>query len=97
MDGSVFLVFVFLWAVSAGVAAIIASDRGRSGLGFAAVTFFFLGPLGPGFALIAQHGDIEKSQLQAARATANPTTATAGPNPAKHPRAVEFLKRDGQP
>jgi hypothetical protein len=32
------------------VAGIIASDRKRSGVAFAAVTFFFLGPLGPGFA-----------------------------------------------
>lgn len=48
-----FLLF-FFWVVSACVAAAIASDRGRSFGGWFAVTFFFLGPLGPGFALLAQ-------------------------------------------
>ena len=47
-----FILF-FVWLVSAIVAAVIADHRGRSGGGFFAVTFFFLGPLGPGFALLA--------------------------------------------
>jgi DNA-directed RNA polymerase subunit RPC12/RpoP len=55
---------LFVWLISSLVAGWIASERQRSGLGFAAVTFFFLGPLGPGFALIAPHGAIEDLQLQ---------------------------------
>jgi hypothetical protein len=46
---------LFMWPVCAFVAGAIASDRLRSFLGFAAVTFFFLGPLGPALALLATH------------------------------------------
>jgi DNA-directed RNA polymerase subunit RPC12/RpoP len=48
-----FFVLLFVWLISAVVAAIIADHRGRSGGGFFFATFFFLGPLGPGFALLA--------------------------------------------
>jgi DNA-directed RNA polymerase subunit RPC12/RpoP len=58
-------IILIVWGISAFVAGMIAGDRDRSFFGFAAVTFFFLGPLGPGFALIATHGRIEKAQLQA--------------------------------
>jgi DNA-directed RNA polymerase subunit RPC12/RpoP len=60
-----FMLFVLLivWGVSAIVAGAIASDRERSFFGFAVVTFFFLGPLGPGFALIAAPGWIEEPTI----------------------------------
>ena len=67
MSDDIFIPLLFIWGISAFVAGIIASDRGRSFLGFAAATFFFLGPLGVGFALVATHGLIEKRQLLAAR------------------------------
>ncbi|CAM3635825.1 hypothetical protein H7J08_07845 [Mycobacterium frederiksbergense] len=47
-----FILFI-VWLIAAGVAAFIADSRGRSSIGFFLVTFFFLGPLGPGFALLA--------------------------------------------
>ncbi|KXO89815.1 hypothetical protein AXK56_06555 [Tsukamurella pulmonis] len=47
------VVLVAVWFISATVAAMIAEHRGRSIAAFFFVTFFFLGPLGPGFALIA--------------------------------------------
>jgi hypothetical protein len=56
---------LFVWFISALVAGWIAATRERSGFAFAAVTFFFLGPLGPGFALIAPHGAIEELQFHA--------------------------------
>jgi DNA-directed RNA polymerase subunit RPC12/RpoP len=64
MSFGLWLGLLFVWGISALVAGMIASDRGLGFLGFAAVTFFFLGPLGPGFALIAPHGAIEDLQLQ---------------------------------
>jgi hypothetical protein len=64
-----FTLMLIAWLVCAAVAGIIATARERSFWGFAAVTFFFLGPLGPGFALIATHGAVENERfLQAARA-----------------------------
>jgi DNA-directed RNA polymerase subunit RPC12/RpoP len=50
--GPIFFI-LFVWLICAVVAGLIAESRGRSGFGFFAVTFFFLGPLGPGFALLA--------------------------------------------
>jgi DNA-directed RNA polymerase subunit RPC12/RpoP len=50
--GPLILLFV-VWVACAAVAGAIAEGRGRSFAGFFAVTFFFLGPLGPGFALLA--------------------------------------------
>jgi DNA-directed RNA polymerase subunit RPC12/RpoP len=47
------IVLFVVWIISALVAGFIAEGRGRSFGGFFAVTFFFLGPLGPGFALLA--------------------------------------------
>lgn len=86
MSDDFLILLVFVWGVSALVAGMIAADRDRSFFGFAAVTFFFLGPLGPGFALIATHGRIEKAQLQASglpmkrplqlQAAGQPTTRT---------------------
>ena len=75
--------------------------------GFAAVTFFFLGPLGPGFALLATHGEIEKSQLQAVRADADSyyddedaefsdapvVKAPPTPTPVPAPPAIDPAKR----
>ena len=60
------IILLFVWGISALVAGAVASDRERSFLGFAVITFFFLGPLGPGFALVAAHGQIEKVQLRRA-------------------------------
>jgi hypothetical protein len=57
-------VLLVVWGFCAVAAGLIASDRGRSFREFALVTFFFLGPLGPGFALIATHGAIEDLQLE---------------------------------
>jgi len=59
----IILVTLFVWMVSAWVAGGIASDKERSGIGFGVVTFFFLGPLGPGFALLARHGAVEEAEL----------------------------------
>jgi DNA-directed RNA polymerase subunit RPC12/RpoP len=67
MSDDVLFIVLFVWGISAFVAGLIATDRDRSFFGWAAVTFFFLGPLGPGFALVAPHGRIEKMQLKAAR------------------------------
>ena len=50
-------ILLLVWLISAGVAAAVAYHRGRSAWGFFAVTFFFLGPLGPGVALLAQRED----------------------------------------
>lgn len=50
-------VLVAVWFISATAAAMIAEHRGRSTAAFFFVTFFFLGPLGPGFALIAPRED----------------------------------------
>lgn len=47
------IVILVVWFIAAIVAAAIAESRGRSPAGFFLVTFFFLGPLGPGFALLA--------------------------------------------
>ena len=87
MSDDTLVLVLIIWGISAFAAAVIAGDRGRSGLGFAVVTFFFLGPLGPGFALLATHGDIERSQLQAIRAAANKTApAPVQPIPPKPPK-----------
>lgn len=51
------VVAVAVWLISAITAGMIADHRGRSGAAFFFVTFFFLGPLGPGFALIAPRED----------------------------------------
>ncbi|KXO89038.1 hypothetical protein [Tsukamurella pseudospumae] len=45
------------WFFSAVIAGVIAEIRGRSGFGFFFTTLFFLGPLGPGFALVAPRED----------------------------------------
>jgi hypothetical protein len=71
--GDMLTVLTVMWILSTAAAAVIANDRGRSGIAFGVVTFFCLGPLGPGFALIATHGRIERMQLQAAWA-ADPRT-----------------------
>lgn len=47
------IIVVAVWLISAFTAEIIAESRGRSSLAFFFATFFFLGPLGPGFALVA--------------------------------------------
>lgn len=73
------IILLIVWAISAIVAGAIASERELNVTVFAAVTFFFLGPLGPGFALLATHGAIEKSRVRAARATSSP----AVPQPSK--------------
>lgn len=50
------LIVFFVWLVSAIVAAFIADYRDRDPILFGVSTFFFLGPLGVGFALIAPRG-----------------------------------------
>jgi hypothetical protein len=75
MDNGALIMVLLIWAVSAFVAGIIASDRKRSGLPFAAVTFFFLGPLGPGFALLATNGELEEARLRAAQAASSNSIA----------------------
>jgi DNA-directed RNA polymerase subunit RPC12/RpoP len=47
------LILFFVWFISAVVAALIAADRNHNPVLFGLCTFFFLGPLGVGFALIA--------------------------------------------
>jgi hypothetical protein len=54
-----FILFV-VWLISAIAAAVIASNRDRSGTGRLFATFCFLGPLGVGFALIALHGQMDR-------------------------------------
>jgi DNA-directed RNA polymerase subunit RPC12/RpoP len=51
------IILFVVWLISAIVAAVIAEGRGRSAVAFGLVTFFFLGPLGPGFALLAGRED----------------------------------------
>lgn len=52
-------IFVFFfWVVCAGIAAAIAASRERSPWAFGLATFFFLGPLGVGFALISPRGGV---------------------------------------
>jgi hypothetical protein len=90
MSDDTLILLLFVWGVSALVAGLIASDRDRSFFGFAAVTFFFLGPLGPGFALLANHGQVEKSYRQAAHAAAYAATQAATP-PAKRKTEREVI------
>ncbi|MGX9673002.1 hypothetical protein [Mycobacterium sp. HM-7] len=52
--------WLFVWFICAIVAGAIAEERGRSGIGFAAATFFFLGPLGVGVALLATRGELDR-------------------------------------
>lgn len=59
-----FFIVFFVWLICAVVAGLIAQTRARSGVGFALATFFLLGPLGVGFALIAPRGDVEEQLLQ---------------------------------
>ena len=59
------LLWLAIWGVSAVAAAIVAHERELNVPAYAVITLLFLGPLGPGFALIAPHGRIEKSQLAA--------------------------------
>lgn len=48
------LTLVLVWLIAAVVTALIAHHRGRNPIVFFLVTLFFLGPVGPGFALVAQ-------------------------------------------
>ena len=57
------LLWLAVWGVSAVGAGVVAHERELNVLAYFVVTLLFLGPLGPGFALIAPHGRIEKSQL----------------------------------
>lgn len=64
----VFGVLVLLvWLIPAIVAGVIADRRGRSGIGFALATFFFLGPFGVGVALLATRGELDSPPWSAAR------------------------------
>ena len=70
MSAGIWFVLLFVWIISAVVAGLIANYyRERSFGAVFWVTFFFLGPQGPGFALIAPHGGIENAQLQGPRKT----------------------------
>ncbi len=66
MTWELFFILLFVWTTSAVVAGAIAFSRGRSPILFGVVTFFFLGPVGPGFALIAPNGFLEQLQLDSA-------------------------------
>ena len=55
-----FFILFFVWLISAAVAAAIAMERDRSGIGFFLATFFFLGPLGVGVALLATRGEMDR-------------------------------------
>jgi len=68
MSDETLIVVLVAWAISAIVAGLIAQERGRGFGGFALVTFFFLGPLGPGFALLARHPLVERAELLRAKA-----------------------------
>ncbi len=57
------MLIFFVWLLPAVVAALIAASRDRDALGFFLATFFFLGPLGVGFALIAPHGGMDPLRL----------------------------------
>lgn len=48
------LLLIIGWLIAGAVAALIAHKRGVNPIVFFLVTAFFLGPLGPGFALVAQ-------------------------------------------
>jgi DNA-directed RNA polymerase subunit RPC12/RpoP len=61
------LVMFLVWLISAVVAGAIADNRDRSGVGFALATFFFLGPLGVGVALLATRGEMDRLPPVAAR------------------------------
>jgi DNA-directed RNA polymerase subunit RPC12/RpoP len=54
------IVLLFVWSVCAAVAGFIAFERQRSFWLFFATTFFFLGPIGVGFALIAPRGEMDR-------------------------------------
>ena len=54
MDLASLLTLILIWLIAAVVAALIAHRRGCNPIVFFLVTLFFLGPVGPGFALIAQ-------------------------------------------
>jgi DNA-directed RNA polymerase subunit RPC12/RpoP len=54
------LFLLFVWSICALVAGFIASDRQRSFWLFFVTTFFFLGPIGVGFALIAPRGEMDR-------------------------------------
>ena len=77
-----FFVVFMVWLVSAIVAGAIAEERNRSGFGFAAATFFFLGPLGVGVALLAtrrEHRMVKpKVPAKAAPRPAQAPTGKAG-------------------
>jgi hypothetical protein len=59
------LLWLVVWGLCALGAAIVAHERELRVPLFFVITLLFLGPFGPGFALIAPHGRIEKSQLAA--------------------------------
>lgn len=56
------------WFLSAIVAGAIAGDRNRSFIGWFGATFFFLGPLGVGFALLATRGEMDRPPIPPAPA-----------------------------
>lgn len=59
--GLIPLIVLFLvWFISAAVAAIIAMERNRSPVLFGLCTFFFLGPIGVGIALLATRGELDQ-------------------------------------
>jgi hypothetical protein len=94
----------FAWLICAIVAAFIAGSRRRSSFGWFFATFFILGPLGVGFALIAPRGDVEEHLLQlrspaptpAAQPRSQTVNATAVPKPAvsAKPKADAFEDAD---
>jgi DNA-directed RNA polymerase subunit RPC12/RpoP len=52
--------WLFVWIICGVVAGCIAYVRERSFWGFFLATFFFLGPLGVGVALLATHGALDQ-------------------------------------
>jgi hypothetical protein len=55
------MLFYFLyWLLCAGVAATVASNKNRSGVGYLFATFFFLGPLGIAVAMLVDPGELRE-------------------------------------
>ena len=61
---------LFVWLLTAFVAGVIAQERRRSFWGFFFATFFFLGPLGVGVALLATRAELDHAYLPPKRTVA---------------------------
>lgn len=100
MDDDFFGLVLIVWAISGVIAGLIATDKERSFWSFALVTFFFLGPIGPGVAMLAQHGAVQRAELLKARGELDAIAArqkAAEATAAKHRAAdAERAKREAE-